>query len=320
MKQWADKIREHIEQWETRLSPGRRSIPRYVYHFTAIPNAVNILTYGHIYSRAEANQQKFMLTDNACREIIEQTKEEHTRYARLYFRPRTPTQYNNEGIRPLLHRSLNSHCPTPVFFCFDAFHVLSMDATEFSNGNMGTSRARHSADEEFFDSIPFEYVFHDGPWTPGSADAIRFHRHAEVLVPNNLPLAPSLRHILVRSEAERSTFLGLLPHLIREKWQHITKVGGPKYFNREATYVENVTAQNERIKFEFNPNTKYPGPFQIQFSYREPGKTWRLESEKNILNDTLRIGVKGATKGIAELKLDECLAFRGEVDFGDLPF
>lgn len=211
MKPWANTIRQHIEKWETRLPPSRRSIPRFVYHFTAIPNAVNILTSGQICSRSNANHLSLMVSDNACPEIIEQTREEHTRYARLYFRPRTPTQYNNEGIRPRAHRSLNSHCPTPVFFCFDAFHVLSMDDVEFSDGNMGSSRARHSAGENFFASIPFEYVFHDGPWANDSADAIRFHRHAEVLVPNKLSLAPSLKHILVRSEAERSTLLGLLP-------------------------------------------------------------------------------------------------------------
>lgn len=322
MKPWASKIQLHIEHWSKQLPANRQNIPRYVYHFTAIPNAVNILVHGKLCSRILATKLRLMTTDNACAEIIEQTKVDHTRYARLYFRPRTPTQYNNEGIRPLSQRSRNSHCPTPVFFCFDAFRVLGMDEVEFSDGNMGTNRARHSGDENFFDSIPFEHVFHDGHWTNDSANTIRFHRHAEVLVPNELPLIPSLRHILLRSEAERSTLLGLLPPTIQGQWKSIMKVGGPNYFNRIATFVESVFAQHDNIKFEFNPDAKQElrGPFQVQFLYRERGRTWRYEAQMKELPTAWRLGVEGATTGVAELKLDGCLAFRGEVDFRDIPF
>lgn len=35
----------------------------------------------------------------------------------LYFRPRTPTQFHNEGIRPPLQRGQSgAHCPVPIFF------------------------------------------------------------------------------------------------------------------------------------------------------------------------------------------------------------
>lgn len=265
-----------------------------------------------------------MAIDNACPEIIERTKIEHIEYARLYFRPRTPTQYNNEGMRPKAQRSFNSHCPTPVFFCFDAFEVLTMDDVRVSDGNMGTSHVRHSSTQDFFESIPFEHVFHFGPYDKRDnrlAEAIKFHRHAEVLVPEALPLGPSLRHILVRSPAEASTLLGLLPAEVRKQWEPITKVGGPNYFNRDATFIETVSVvDNDRIKFEFNPSTKFPGPFDVDFSYNEVRRIWSLKSTKEKLIKPLVIGVKGATKGTAQLLLDDCIAFRGELDFADLPF
>jgi hypothetical protein len=137
-----------------------------------------------------------MKIDNASPQIIQQTRPEHLEYVRLYFRPRTPTQYRNEGIRPVNQRELGgAHCPMPVYFCFDALTVLALDRTEFSDGNMGSARASHSAERDFFLSIPFHLVFHNRWFTPDERDEIVFRRNAEVLVPGSLPLDPALKRL-----------------------------------------------------------------------------------------------------------------------------
>ncbi len=71
-------------------------------------------------SRRQLEKSGKLLTDIAGPEIIESTPDEWKRFVRLYFRPRTPTQYRNEGIRPKGSLKLGAHCPVPVIFLFDA--------------------------------------------------------------------------------------------------------------------------------------------------------------------------------------------------------
>ncbi|MCK4449304.1 MAG: DUF4433 domain-containing protein, partial [Anaerolineae bacterium] len=96
MKPWVDEIQRHIKIWAARLGP-LSWWPRYVYHFTDVRNAASIIQSGHLYSRAGAERRNLMKIDNASPQIIQQTRPEHLEYVRLYFRPRTPTQYRNEG-------------------------------------------------------------------------------------------------------------------------------------------------------------------------------------------------------------------------------
>ena len=139
MKPWRSEIHQHIQLWESRLG-NLGWWPKYIYHFTDVQNAARILTDGVLYCRTEAGRRGLMVVDNASPEIIAQTKPEHTNFVRLYFRPKTPTQYRNEGIRPITTRELGSHCPVPIYFCFDALELLAQDRVEFSNGNMASLR------------------------------------------------------------------------------------------------------------------------------------------------------------------------------------
>lgn len=117
MKDWVADIQEHVRVWSQRLKPVNREWwPRYVYHYTDIQNAVSILKGGYVYSRAEATRRHLMTVENASLEVIAHTKQAHQEFARLYFRPRTPTQYHNEGIKPQSERFQGAHCPIPVFF------------------------------------------------------------------------------------------------------------------------------------------------------------------------------------------------------------
>jgi len=321
VKPWAGEIQHHIETWASRLGP-LRWWPRYVYHFTDVHNAASIIRSGHLYSRAAAEQRGLMKVDNASPKIIQRTCPEHLQYARLYFRPRTPTQYRNEGIRPISQRKLDAHCPLPVYFCFEALTVLALDETEFSNGNMGSQRARHSGERDFFLSIPFHLVFHNRWFAPEERDEIVFRRNAEVLVPDSLPLDPALKFVACRSAAERQTLLHLLPADLGRRWSPRIRLGEQGLFERKWTYVEEVVTVNDEVIFRFNPNTQTPGPFQVSFSYREAGEgsERRWEGKQAILNNRLRIQVPDAVWGTVTLRLDNAPAFAGSLTFEETPF
>jgi hypothetical protein len=322
VKPWADEIRGHIQAWSARLGP-LSWWPRFVYHFTDVHNAVSILKAGYLYSRAEAERQCLMRVDNASPTIIEQTRPEHLEYARLYFRPRTPTQYRNEGIRPKGQRELGgAHCPIPVFLCFDALGVLRRDDVEFSNGNMGSAWASHSGERDFFFSIPFNLVFHHGWFTPDERDTVIFHRNAEVLVPGSLPLESTLKFVACRSVAERQTLLHLLPADLRRQWTPRIRLGEQGLFERKWTFVEEVVVVDDRVIFRFNPSTLTPGPFEIKFSYYEVGtdepRTWK--DYVRTISGQLTLRVPGASWGEASLHLDDALAFAGLLTFEEIPF
>jgi hypothetical protein len=269
-----------------------------------------------------AKKLRVMVTDNASPDIIEQTYPGHLEYVRLYFRPRTPTQYRNEGIRPVEKRELGAHCPVPVYFCFDALTVLAQDNTEFSDGNMGSPQASHSDSREFFFHIPFEQVFHDGAFPPAQRDSIVFHRNAEVLIPEKLPLGTTLKFIACRTAAERQTLLQLLPPDLRSQWVQRVRLADQGLFERRWTFVEEVVAIDERIVFRFNPSSKTPGPFDTEFSYRETGsettRNWRGQGLS--LDSQLSLRLPGASQGTATLTLDDALAFCGLVTFEEIPF
>lgn len=322
MKLWKADIERHIETWSARLG-NLHWWPRYVYHFTDVRNAASIIQGGHLYSRAEAERRGLMKVDNASPEIIQQTQPEHLKYVRLYFRPRTPTQYRNEGIRPINRRELGgAHCPVPVYFCFDALTVLAREDTEFSDGNMASAWASHSGERDFFLSIPFHLVFHNRWFTPDERDEIVFRRNAEVLVPDSLPLDPALKFIACRSAAERQTLLHLLPANLRRQWASRIRLGERGLFERKWTYVEEVVTVDDKVIFRFNPNTRMPGPFQVSFCYHEAGegpeRTW--EGEQETLNNLLHIRLRGAVWGTVTLHLDDALAFADMLIFEELPF
>ncbi len=92
MKAWTADIECHIQSWSERLG-SLNWWPKYVYHFTDVNNAVRIIRSGSLYSRSECLRLNLMAVDNANVEVIQQTQREHLDFVRLYFRPRTPTQF-----------------------------------------------------------------------------------------------------------------------------------------------------------------------------------------------------------------------------------
>src|ERR1035437_5631778 len=210
---------------------------RYLFHFTDIKNAIKTLEGGALYSRKKAIAKNLMQCENASPDIIGNTKEEYKDYVRLYFRPRTPTQYHNEGFRPINNRKLGgAHCPVPIIFLFKSDPILTDTETYYSDGNIASPGVKIANSSDFYLWLDFDDIYHDSSlygYDPYSSASIIYHRQSEVLIKNKLVL-DQLDLIFCRSTAEYYTLKNLLPEAIWNKWS--AKVGVDNkntfYFNR----------------------------------------------------------------------------------------
>ena len=245
----AEFIDAHISRSEQLLQGTYRAAwPSRAFHHAPLENAVEILRRGQILSRNASNGIRKL--DVAGREIIGIRDEAHD-YARMYFRPRTPTQFHIEGIRKEAECRFGraAHAPILIMFILDARKVLRLPGVRFSNQNMQRLTTESGDSEEYFAQILFTKVFHDG--AIGGDYSIIAHRHAEVLAPSPLELARCLQRICCRSEAERKT---LLHALGTSKWSDKVDVAKDiTVFQREYAFVEEVSLSREGVSFQLNP-------------------------------------------------------------------
>ena len=193
IKQDADLILSHLRSLKDTswIAESQSRWPDFLYHFTDIHNAIEILRKGELICRSELESTGSLATDIASPEVISSTSDRWKDYVRFYFRPKTPTQYRNEGFRPRNQRELGgAHCPVPIFFLFDIKPIVSREETKFSDGNLAAD-ANVDSTAAFFTSLPFEKIYHERSlWglDEGEKRKIIFHRHAEVIVPQAVEL------------------------------------------------------------------------------------------------------------------------------------
>ncbi|HOQ10227.1 MAG TPA: DarT ssDNA thymidine ADP-ribosyltransferase family protein [Syntrophomonadaceae bacterium] len=246
------------------LGPSRRWWPKFVFHFTNITNAIQILETGYLYPRSKVSPHGLMVNDNASREVIENTDPTWFDYVRLYFRPRTPTQWHNEGFIPVQQRFQQAHCPVPIFFLFDSKNILSRNGVLFSGTSLARRDCQVYSDAESFRKLPFKYIYHDSSFTDIEKWLIIGARQAEVIVPDKLDLT-DLKYIWCRSEAEYNTLLYLLSPGARNKWKN--KIGAGKkgnLFYRRWVFVEKVDMNTQKVTFYFNAPQETCLPFPVR--------------------------------------------------------
>ena len=320
-------IRQHLDELRKQpwMDRARQWWPTCLFHCTDITNVVSILRQGEIVSRNRITATGLLPMDIASPDIIEGTDSRWPGCVRLYFRPKTPTQYDNEGFRPVGQRALNSHCPVPVYLIFDALAVLSRTDSCYSDGNLGSANANVYEDLSFLKQIPFDLVYHDTRFDRSERDQIVYHRNAEVLVPQRMGLE-SLRHIGCRSDAEYKTLLHLLAPGTRSRW--VDKLGvrpNLQLFNRKWTFVEEVDMNTEKIVFHFNRNSFTPGPFDTRFEIviTATGMKYQWRDEAYQCNQLLVVSLSNLGNPpdyTARLFLDDQLAYANRYQGDDLPF
>ena len=183
------EIRKHLQALKKApwMSSACRWWPDYVFHCTDILNVVSVLRGGELLSRTQVLASNRLQVDIAAPEIIAQTDPERKDDVRLYFRPRTPTQHANEGLRTTEQQQYGTQCPVPVYLLFDAVEVLARLGSLFTEGNVAAG-AVPNGNIDALRRIPFQLVYHDTWFDPVEGGTIVFHRNAEVLMQKSLCL------------------------------------------------------------------------------------------------------------------------------------
>jgi ssDNA thymidine ADP-ribosyltransferase, DarT len=245
----------HIASWTDELRrrpfyPHRVHWPSLLFHHAPVQNAVGIIQSGEIRSRRQTQGQRPL--DVAGAGVIDHRQRAHD-FSRLYFRPRTPTQYHIEGIRRANECQYGpaAHAPVLVMFALEARSILTMPTTRFSDINMQRDEARDGETDAFFGTIDFNKVYHEGGF--GGDASIANHRAAEVLCHSPLSLTDHLKWIVCRSEAERETLIHMAGAAGRALRPKIVTSDDGKVFEKRYAFVEKVYASPEGISFHLSP-------------------------------------------------------------------
>lgn len=265
----ADELSEALQDFHGDARPASRWWLRFAFHYTDIRNVVSILESGELYSRSRAEKEGVMDVDNASLSVISQSQQSHS-WVRLYFRPKTPTQYINEGIKPEDERE-DGHCPVPVFLFFGLECLIRKKEVEFSGRGLNKKypvRTYSSPDVLRSDRMPAKDIYHHGPYNPSSNPEIKDRRHAEIVYPDALPLKPCLVGITCRSSAEKQTLLylmgrsGLTDGEVGDYRDLIRIVSSGDLFYKNWPFVEEVSLKVDRstgnslLSFKFWPSSR----------------------------------------------------------------
>lgn len=246
-------VDQHIARWQNRLtSPSyahRRHWPAHLFHHAPLENAVDILRDGCLRSRNDPDNRRNR--DVAAPGVIDARNHAHDS-VRLYFRPKTPTQWHIEGIRKPdeCHYGGAAHAPVLVMFLLDARLVLTRPDIRFSDKNMQLSDTIPGDSEAYFSQIPFAKVYSEG--STGGDRSLTEARCAEVLASSPLELGAALRGIRLRSEPEKETLLHMLGER-RADWESYCHVSDAlKVFQKEYAFVDLLRLTCEGVIFRLN--------------------------------------------------------------------
>lgn len=320
-------VRMHIDRWEPQLGdsnrPYRKVWPSRLFRHEPLENTIKILQSGVLLSRTAAKAAGLIVRDIAPQEIIGRTTTAHAS-ARLYFRPKSPTQYHIEGIQKPNELRFEDHAPVLVILIFGAQDILTQDGIRFSDRNMQSPNTATFSSDADFEALPFDQIYHDGVFDPRSelgAD-IKRRRCAEVLVPSPLRLEGNLQGILCRSPAERSTLLHLLGEAA-DRWKDRIRVyTKPGLFENRYAYLDTVDGSPTGVAFTFHPRRDGAhvatqmwvrdasgvqimsfGPTQL-----DPAKPWRSSA------------ALGPGTYLARFEVEGCLAYEAPFIVEELPF
>lgn len=159
----------------------------YVYHFTHLENAVQILSERKLKARGQLLNLNFK--DSAAENVIKSTRTLAKNYTRFYFRPMTPTQRCNEnlGSNDLIERFGNKPmCPVPIFFRINLRSLLTIEnlSWKVSLGNLASQYTEFDCTRDIIDKFDFEYIYTDTRTERG-----KFSSQHEFLVESHLDLS-----------------------------------------------------------------------------------------------------------------------------------
>ncbi len=326
-------IGHHLDNLKQQSWLGNRSWwTDYLFHFTDINNAVNVLHHGFLYSRQEAINRGLLKVDSASSQIIEQTDTMFIDHVRFYFRPLTPTAYHAEGFKPFDKLYQDAHCPVPIYLLFNLRRVLARVDSKFSSGSLASHHHEVFDSPDEFIHLPFRDIYHNSPLKYRKQEIIN-RRHAEVIVPKSISLN-YLEYIVCRSQAEYETLYNLLSTSVWQQWKPKIVVSKQRQlFNNEWLHIKECTLNSKSALFRINsPNdSKYYGPFKIRVDFADimKGESYYFESIytdvfAEIPNLQLSLDLSGMNSDnyTVRVSIDDKLAYVGKYKGkgDDIPF
>ena len=323
LKRDADAIMAHMRELGSAawLGPSRDWWPDFLFRTDHVENAADILNCGELLSRAAAEDGSLINKDSGSPSHIAQLGRQHRRMVRLYFRPRTPTQYSNEGFRPIDKIKYDAHMPVPVYLLFNS-SLLSEQGVSFSRGRL-TTDSRVGTSAAFLAGMNFKDIYHVGSvGSRGSSvrrSEILNSRHSEVLVQDRLSL-DCLRLIVCRSGPERETLLNLLEPAVRARWERkiVEDDGRKRLYHRFGTFISeaHLSENGSRFTFHVPPDPRWRRPFHLRISWSGTSGNYNHSDEEFAVPDTpLKMTFpNGATesKYDVKLRLNDDIAYFGQ--------
>lgn len=319
----ADEILKHMQQLPSSLGleRNRRFWASWLFRSDHVENTAAILISGRLLSRAAAERDNLIRVDSGSQQYVSQLSGQHRKLVRLYFRPRTPTQYQNEGFRPKGQIKLDAHMPVPVYLLF-AIRLLAEEGMLFTKGRL-TGETSVGGTAEFLKSIKFADVYHDGSvgrlGESNQRPRILNARHSEVVVEDELSL-DTLTHVVCRSAAERETLLNLITAEVRDRWLRKIHVdeGHRRMFEKRGTFVQRAELSRDRSQFLFysNINSNMRGPFDltIEWSFGDRTASARQENFMASSRPVVCSLDRPRSRYRVRVMLDGNLAYLGDFD------
>lgn len=294
----------------------------YIFHFSHVTNIASILNDGKLRSRHQIeNSKNPFLNENASLPVINGTDDAFKDYVRFYFRPLTPTQFHNEGVRAKTEiTELNAHCPVPIFLLFDTA-MLDENTVEFSYESLASHHyVQLFKGPEALSKAPFHHIYHNESTSNLDGQLIRKRRHAEIVVKKECDLR-YLRKIVCRNETEAQTLKFLLNQQANLLFQDIICIAGKDFTYNPATLFNNtflqilsVSLSKKFCKLKFNKHCFNERNLLIEFRNNDK-LICHYKKERFVLGNNLELSLdmeeylKNLSTVIVSIKIDESLVF-----------
>src|SRR5436190_1956340 len=292
-----DKIEQQWSEWKG-----------YIYHFTHIDNAIEIIKNRKIQSRNKAT-----IKGDAAGNVVHLRNDAHE-YARFYFRPHTPTQFYNEFLGKNTSDGYESKqygwvswyekardlgfpkCPVPIFFRFSLKDVLFRNEKMccISNGNMQTSSTKFGSVETMINKFGFHDLYYTPEQYATKEDYNRYRNYAqqEFLVKDEL-LFNNLTdfEIICPSDTDRTLLINLLGLEHKDIFAKI--VVNRSYYNNENPRIRVEENESElHISTTFNGTGYFllNGTGDVKEIDILSGDVSKIDKDKIIFNSYVSIG------------------------------
>lgn len=177
------------------------------HHYTDFTNFLDIMKTGKLLSRNEAFKCGFI--DAAEQSVIDRTSEKVKEYVRFYYKEKTPTIYDNEGIKV---DNCLPHMPIPVLLLFNE-NIIYYGKIAFASGCGGSKYSQITNNLQTAMNFDWKTVFNRG-WIPTDEDSLMTlgydpnkanvinKRNAEFLLNKEIDIR-HIKKIIFRSPADK---------------------------------------------------------------------------------------------------------------------